>query len=352
MPRPTGSAAIATARERCARELRDLGYVVTEQPFTFSSFPGRFATPLFGLANAALVGIAWMWAHDGRRVAPGALLFFGIAVTVIAARWLTRHGVLSAPLLREGGVNLEAMKTGETPRVWLCAHLDSKSQPVPTLIRSVGAVLEATGVLIALVLALAHMNGTAVPESLWALTGAVTLAGAVPVGLSMVGTQSPGALDNASGVATVIAAARRLQDERDVAVLLTDAEEFGLAGARSWSRDRAPVAVLNCDGVDDDGDIVVMRAGRLSARLATALRSVAAPKRAVTIGAHFPGVITDAVAFADAGLDSVTVSRGTVRSFLRVHSLQDDLGRLRGDGIGPTADFIAATTRELLEAGA
>jgi hypothetical protein len=57
-PRPTGSAAIAAARERCTRELRQLGYEVRERPFAYSQLPGRFATPMFGAVAALLVGFS------------------------------------------------------------------------------------------------------------------------------------------------------------------------------------------------------------------------------------------------------------------------------------------------------
>jgi hypothetical protein len=292
--------------------------------------------------------VAGVWALDGRRLAPGALLLAGVAATVVLARWLTRRGVLSLPLQRAQGVNVEAALPGDTPRVWLCAHLDSKSQPVPTLVRIAGILLESLGILLALVLAIEHTGGTEIPAVYWAIAGMLTLAGAIPVGLSMVGSRSPGALDNASGVATIMAAARRLSGERGVGVLLTDAEELGLAGAMAWGRGRLAVTVLNCDGVDDHGDIAVMRTGRTSQRLVRALARAGPPGKVATIGWHLPGVLTDAVALAHAGHDSVTVSRGSLRSFLRVHSPTDDLSRLRGDGIEPTADYIAAAARHIL----
>ena len=317
-----------------------------ERPFVFSSFPGRLATPVFGAAAAVLVGVAGLWAIEGRRGAPAWLLVVGIAVLAVAARWLVRRGVLVLPLLREEGVNLEATRTGGATRVWLCAHLDSKSQPAPTLIRSAGIVLEACGLLMATLLAMVEaFTGAGAPEFYWVFAGVVTLAGALPVGLSMTGARSPGALDNASGVATILAAVGRLDGARGVGVLITDAEEMGLAGARAWAAGRTGAVVINVDGVDDSGAIAVMRSGAVSARLTNALRA-AAP--GVAVGPHFPGVLTDAVAFADAGMDSVTVSRGTIGSFLRVHSRRDNLGHLRGDGIAPTAEFVADTARHLL----
>lgn len=319
-----------------------------ERPFEFSSFPGRFATPLLGTAGALLVAVAGVWSTGGRARAAAILILAGVAVLIGTARWLTRHGVLTLPLLRERGVNLEAVRPGDTPRVWLCAHLDSKSQPVPTLARIAGLALETIGIASALLFAVTSLLGFSPDAIAWVAAGAVTLAGAVPVGLSMVGSRSPGALDNASGIATVVAAARRLDGRRGVGVLMTDAEELGLAGARAWTQNRIGHAVLNCDGVDDAGAVVVMR----SAPAAGVTRAIRAAAAATGVRAAprrlLPGLLVDSVAFADAGIESVTFSRGSLRSLTRVHTPRDDLSRLRGDGIVPTATLMAETARVLV----
>ena len=347
-PRPMGSAAIAAARERCARELRALGYEVRERAFEYSALPGRFATPMFGSAAAVLVGLAGSLALAGERFAPAAILAVGGIVLTTTGAWLARHGVLALPILRERGVNLEAALPGDTPMVWLCAHLDSKSQPMPTLVRSAGIVMEVAGYVAALVIALASAAGAQPHEFFWAFAGSVTLAGAIPVALSMVGSQSPGALDNASGVATVVAAARLLEGRVGVGVLITDAEELGLAGARAWARERRSGVVLNCDGVDDRGETTVLHSGRAAQHVRDA---VAAAASAAGVVVHFsqlfPGVLTDSVAFSDAGMASVTVSRGSITSFARVHSKRDNLDHLRGDGIAPVAALLAETARRL-----
>jgi hypothetical protein len=344
-PRPTGSAAIAAARERCARELRQLGYEVRERPFTYSALPGRYATPLFGAAVAMLVGFAGTQALEGSRFVPALILGLGGVALAVAGRWLARRGVLEAPVLREAGVNLECVLPGEIPHVWLCAHLDSKSQPIPTLVRSAGIVIEAVGFLSALAIAVATAMGIDVHDFFWAFAGVVTLVGTIPVGLSMVGSRSPGALDNASGVTAVIAAARLLERRAGVGVLITDAEELGLAGARAWAQGRDDDVVLNCDGVDDDGEVTIMNSSPALQVFAAATTAAKAKAIHVDFSRMFPGVLMDSVAFADAGMRSVTVSRGTFGSFARVHSERDDLAHLRGDGIAPTAALLAEVAR-------
>lgn len=325
-----------------------MGYAVRERPFEYSGFPGRLATPLLGGVGAAIVGFAGKWGVDGARVAPFILLALGALALFVVGRWLAVRGVLEAPVMRERGVNLEATRAGDTPSIWLCAHVDSKSQPVPTLARSSGIVLEAIGYLSVLALAAVSAAGATPDRFYWEFTAAVTLVGALPVVLSMVGTRSPGALDNASGVATVIAAARQLASERGVGILLTDGEELGLAGARAWAREASPATILNCDGVDDVGGVQVMFSGKRPEKL---LDAVARASRAtgVVYGSSrlIPGVLTDSVAFSDAGLSSVTFSRGSWRSLARVHSSRDDLAHLQGSGIAETARLIAATAREI-----
>ncbi len=272
------------------------------------------------------------------------------ALTLYAAgQWLSKRGVLGAPVLRRRGVNLEATRPGSAPRMWLCAHLDTKSQPIPTLVRIAGVVVEGLGFALTLALAIAAALGVAAHAALWVFAAAVTLVGAVPVVLSMVGSRSAGALDNASGVVTVLLAARRLGDQPGVGVLITDAEELGLAGARAWCRSHEKKVVLNCDGVDDDGAIQVMFTGRRPAALLGAVARASAgsgiPHQARRLAL---GVLTDSVAFADAGWSAVTFSRGSLRSFGRVHSSRDDLSRLRGDGLEPTATLLAGSARVLL----
>jgi len=355
-PRPTGSQVLAAARERCRAELIGLGFETRELPFEFSSFPGRYATPLFGLLASIIVigaarhAVAKVPSPAAAGLAASSFLVLIVAAALLAAAgfWLGTRGVEALPLFRERGVNTEAVRAGATPRVWLCAHLDTKSQPVPSLVRAAGIVMTALGYVFAAALALFSSVGGRPSPQLWTATVVVTLVAAIPVVLSIVTRRSPGALDNASGVATVIDAARALHDRRDVGVLITDAEELGLAGARIWSRGKTNAVVLNCDGVDDSGAIVVMFSGRRPSAL---LDTIARASRATgaTCGARrlIPGVLTDSVAFSGAGLESVTFSRGRWRSLARVHSRRDDLQHLDGTGIAPTAALMAATVREL-----
>lgn len=351
-PRATGSAALHSARQRCATELTALGYVARERPFEFSSFPGRFGTPLIGVLSVLLMAIVAHIGARGDRFLPLAILAGGGVVLGLSGRWLASRGLDFLPIGRRKGVNLDARRDGDAPAVWLCAHLDTKSQPVPTLVRTAGVFLLIVAGIALLALAVAAAAGAGPTEGLWLGATVMTLAGGIPVVLSVVGDGSNGALDNASGVAAVLAAAQQLGSTRGVGILITDAEELGLAGARAWARDARRLKVLNCDGVDDTGMINVLYTGQPpqgvlgAARAASQRTGVPCRTRRIPVG-----ILMDSVAFTEAGLPSVSFSRGTYRSLARVHSASDSLDNLRGTGIDETATLIAATARMLLGEG-
>lgn len=308
------------------------------------------------MAAAILVFVASREARVSITM-PILVLGTGGTTLIVLARWLMQRGVPSMPIMRRRGVNLIATR-GPGPTIWLCAHLDSKSQPIPTLVRSIGIVLLALGYLSALAIAVVTTIGARDIHLAWPVTNALTLVSAVPVVLSMVGSRSHGAADNASGVATVLRAAEL--HGGNVGVLITDAEELGLAGARAWTGNPDVDAmwvgdprlddatVLNCDTVDDDGAIQVMYSGLRPGVLADAVtRATGTTGGSARVRRMLPGVLTDTVAFQDAGVDSVTFSRGTMRTLARIHTSRDDLQHLRGTGIAETATLMAETARQL-----
>ena len=345
-PRPAGGAAEARAREYCARVLREAGMSVAEEPFTYSAFPGLWATPLFGMvavvALLSALGLGW----KGRPWAGFAVLVVTALAMLIAGSWLARHGVVRLPVLRRSGVNLVARRGSSEPRVWLMAHLDSKSQPVPMLLRAGGITVTALVWLVSLgVLAALGLGAGGAEWVPWlALVG---VSSGAPIAASFVGERSPGAVDNASGVASVLLAAA-MDRTSPLGVVLTGAEELGLAGARGWALAHPAATAINCDGVDDAGPLAAMYSGRVPRRvLAVAGRE--AGRLGIGLRSHrvLPGVLVDGVALADAGWDVITISRGTVSTLRRIHTPGDSLVAMAGSGIPDAARVMAATAREL-----
>jgi hypothetical protein len=344
-PRAAGSAGESAARDYCSAVLRDAGFDVTLEPFEYSALPGRYGTPLgSAIALVTVLSSAWLGMHAPRAAA--ATLVVGLALLGLAVRRMRGDGVLTIPLRRWQATNLVARRrTGDAPRVWLVAHLDSKSQPVPSALRVIGISTLALGVLAAIGAAALTLAGVPA-RTLWWIAAALATGGAIPAMLSVVGNDSDGAVDNASGVAAVLAAAQSLPADARVAVLLPSAEELGLAGARAWVSGRETRGIaLNCDGVDDEGALTIMYTGRRPDSLVRALED--AHGRSASVRRMPLGLLTDSVAFADAGWETVTVSRGSLATLRRVHTRRDSLSHLRGDGLTEVSRVLAKAAEAL-----
>ena len=79
-----------------------------EERFAYSALPGRWGTPIAGAAAAAVLAGAGALGASGRGAAALGLLAGAGGAMALAGRWMARHGVLRAPLLRRTGVNLVA----------------------------------------------------------------------------------------------------------------------------------------------------------------------------------------------------------------------------------------------------
>ena len=316
-PRPAGSPAEAAARRYCTGVLEQLGFSVTEEPFEYSTVPGRWATPAAGTAALGVFALAGHLGNGGAGRSALLVLVVSLMLGAPVAIWMSRRGVLDVPFGRATGINLRATKGGQDPGVWLVAHLDTKSQPIPTAVRAGAIVATSVVLILALVVAVMQVSGADV-ASWWiwiTITGAIV---AIPIEASIVGDFSPGALDNASGVATVLEAVALLENDTraaahtvGVGVLLTSAEELGLAGARAAARRHPRATAINCDGVDDRGALLCMRSGRGGGRRSVAALEAAAKELRVPLVVRglIPGLLVDAVALHDAGWDAATLSR-------------------------------------------
>lgn len=339
-PRPAGGDAERRARAYCADVLIDAGLAVAEEPFSYSEFPGRVATPLLGAVSGALFALV---GHIGWRDEPGVALTLLIASATIlglAAWWVARFGVLTLPWWRARSSNLVA--TRGNPAYWLVAHLDSKSQPVAILVRALGVMGLLGGAVSAVIIALLQLAGNDV-RWMWPWITGIGVLSSLPVAASVVRSRSPGALDDASGVSTVLMVAQSLPRQLALGVVLTSAEELGLAGARAWVRGRGVAHAINIDGVDDEGTLRLTWTRRRPTPLIELLTARAAEAGvSVRSGRLLPGALLDGVALADAGWQVVTVSRGTIRTVARIHTRRDSLDHLGGEGIAVTASIIHA----------
>lgn len=345
-PRPAGGEAERAARAYASRELIALGFHVRERSFEYSEFPGRYAVPIGGAALLVTLVLAACFGLSGNVALAAWTLVAGTAMTGVFAWWISRDARFTMRPMRATSVNLEATRTAESPRVWLVAHLDSKSQPVPSALRIAGIVV----LLLTLVAAAAAMtltlSGVDVRMVWWGVLGTAVASG-LPVCASVVGSRSAGAVDNASGVASALVAASLLSEQVACGVLLPSAEELGLAGVRAWARGRAPGVALNCDGVDDDGDFVIMFNGTAPQGMIDALQTACGGRARVR---RMPlGMLTDSSALASLGWSTVTVSRGSFATLRRIHTPTDSLSALRGVAIDDAGAVLARAAEALAQ---
>src|SRR5262249_5338934 len=149
---------------------------------------------------------------------------------------------------------------GRAPaRVVFMAHYDTKSQVLPTGVRVALVTIAAPLAALLSVLALGNGVGLGVPPSI--LVGFAGFVAVLVVGLAgnLTGNRSAGALDNGSGVGTLLELARSWRPRPDAAAevvfIASGSEEVGLDGAKavlegyeSWWREK-PTLLINLESV-------------------------------------------------------------------------------------------------------
>jgi hypothetical protein len=352
-PRMSGSRAAVDVERELEARFDDLGYEAERFPFSFSSWPGRYGLSVAG----GLLAVA--------GAAGAALILAGLPGAALSALVLGMAGAL-APLLLLGPAldrlpygriqtrNHLFRRPGSRPAWVLMAHRDTKSQRIPTLIRSAAIGAAAVAWIVLVVLGLVWYGGD--PFRSTTLTAGagilLFLAGAV-LALSWSADRSPGALDNATGLAALLEVAED-NHTGDVAFLITDGEELGLAGARAVARLLPPVqGVINVDGLDDHGTFYVAEgygwrrqgsAPQLAAALLTAGAALDLPVSRRPLPRTTP---VDHLPIAEAGVPAVTLLRGDWRSLLRVHRPADRADRIDGGGAAAGATLLRAAMRIL-----
>ncbi len=163
------------------------------------------------------------------------------------------------------------------------------------------------------------------------------------VGLDLDGTPFPGALDNASGVAVLLALARALPSDRapvDLAFLLTDAEESGLSGAQAFAREpllRARgVRLINLDMVASTAKLAVgvLYSGDEASRplaeaLASALRAAG-----FSAGAESPYTNMDHYPLTFLGMAAVSLTEYDTADYHRTSDTAEGISEAELDALG------------------
>ena len=347
-PRLTGSKGADEVTADLRARFESLGYTVADHDFTFNPWTGRFGITIAGVI--LLVGSFAAASFLTYRHPIIAMLILAITIILIFAVATILQPILDRfGLGKIQGKNLLISTPNARPHYVLMAHRDSKSQPMPLAFRGPAIAIAAAAWAALMVLSIMSLVEQ-VPGRIVLIAGTFAVIAAVMLIFCWVENNSPGALDNASGVATLIGVAERERGSADVAYMITDAEELGLAGARAISRQMPAVfGVINIDGIDDHGDFQIAedfgwpkRMGK-SPHLAAALLGAAA---ALELPAHrrsVPfGIMLDHIPIVQAGTPALTLMRGTLASLRRVHRPIDDLSHMSGQGVARAVELVSA----------
>jgi hypothetical protein len=281
----------------------------------------------------------------GEITGPVSHVLVGAAVLMVVLATPLRRWVLGSMGGGATALTLVANRPATPARVWLTAHSDSKGQYFSMAARI--GLAGATAVSALSLLCLAGLSlagrspgGEGGGGAWWTVFGLVALLAGATLSLNGILRDSPGAVDNATGLLTVLATIDRLGPERPVGVIVPDAEEWGLVGAAALVRDHPDLfhgtSVVNFDGIDDRGACVVFehRSGAISQAVARSLG--VRPRRWLP-------VVVDGVAFnRAAGLDGcITVMRGDAGTMRVVHTARDEASRLSLTGVDLVAGAVA-----------
>ncbi|WP_062992973.1 M28 family metallopeptidase [Nocardia anaemiae] len=208
--------------------------------------------------------------------------------------------------------------------------------------------------------ALAALSAMAVPSRSVRTAACAVLAGTAALMIqSMRSPTTPGANDNASGVATVLELARRLAaaplPETEIHLVLPGGEEVGSLGIQAWLEhidgrlDPQRTLVVNIDAVGSRGHLVVARHESLTGRIAGGC-----VERAVNTAAEADIEIstatlpnpTDAVALTRAGLPTISLLSGEDGWISHLHRMSDTIDNVDWQTVND-----AVTLTELIAKG-
>jgi hypothetical protein len=333
-----------------AEQFEGLGLEVRREAFRVSHFFQEVGLRLRCLACAAAVlgGVVWAvslpllsalcWAVAAALVAwPGSLL---LAASRRLPPWGLSENILARPAAR---------RPDAAVRVVFMAHYDTKSQFLPTAIR-VGLVLGATAACVQWVV-LELLGATIFPEVLEAVrpwNGAISVV-LMLAGLcaNWTGNHSPGAIDNGSGVGTLLELARTWRPHPhapvDVVWVATGAEEVGLDGSShflsqyaGWWQEK-PTLLINLESVGAGPRFYL--AGHPEALALAHVVAREAELRPLTL--RILGAGADHEPFVAAGLPAVSILGDVVRHGFFLHSHRDDLARIEAAALEQAAHLAA-----------
>jgi hypothetical protein len=369
-PRFPGTPEEGQAADSMTRHFEESGLEVEVEPFEANpDVVPRLRRRIHGAVSFAilLMGALGCVAPPGAAVVGLAILAF----VVTTARWSVRveREYDRAPRITSRNVSgRRSAADGGAPQLVFLAHLDSKSARFPTAV-PVGLILFAVAVVVGITL---WATGTVIrggdpgPAGVLLPLSIAGAAGLVAALFNPAGNESPGAMDNASGLAILHEAARVFPSDPTLAgaelvFLATGAEEIGLAGAVRWIQahadayDRDRAVFVNVDSVGVGTGMVgvdvrgVAPGGRPMDRVVRAAARAAGVR--LRLLPFLPGVGVDTMPIGARGFSTVSLLGDVLGApGARIHSPADEMLYLTEEALESAMALVTEVARDVARA--
>ena len=359
-PRLVGSTGEAEAQDYIVQQFKASGLDVSWEPFSFTKFPAEVLPRILSaLFVPVVLSVPWFGERFPIPVCVACLL--SLSVSMYCTQWHKRFEGLYNIGKRYYSENIIATNGAEqddnAPTFLFVAHYDSKSQVLPIAVRAIAYGIAIIGLVILTIAMVINVGwGVWLPNVIvWSIAGITTFC-LLLLQINLTQNHSPGAFDNASGVAVMLEVARGIVERgerKSVTFLAAGAEEYGMCGALRYVQahtdeyDRENTYVINLDGLGvGNGVSVVTRYGIPPVRTTSALISLfrtSGESLGIQVSERYLpiGVGLDSIPIASRGFETVTVTAGDVGSAaLRIHSKRDRSDLLNVESLQQVGELI------------
>ncbi len=363
-PRLAGGDGERRAADAVRRAMRDAGLDVRRQSFRTARFAVR-RLRLIAHGAVAIVLIAGGVLAPTSPAAAAAVGVLTLAYALRASGWRRSYESaydVGSSVESSNVIGRRAADGEDAPVFAVMAHVDTKSTLFSSLLTGFLVVAVVMIVFVGTAWCALAALGTVDPPRPgvvpWLLAVALLVAALDPFG-----DRSPGALDNASGLAVLLRCARDLPrdpalDGLDLRFIATGAEELGLAGSLRWIQaeerrlPRERFVLVNVDSVGAGAGLVAadvsgtFPGGRSAAECVRA--AARATGRNVGVARFLPGAGVDSQPVSARGFATVTLlGRVFGPAAGRMHTARDVPDRLDEAGLQAAVDVTTALAREV-----
>ena len=362
-----GTPGEAEARDYIAEVGWEIGVEMRPEGFSYSTIPSSAILPFLYLLFSGLCfagSLTYLWGTSLTAICGATILL----ASCVGLKWSGANERFAVRDGRKESANLVGeikASAGTNGTILLCAHYDSKSHLMPVAVRAALYMLGfSSAILLGLTLFVAGIMAAVGKDTLGSQAGFyVSLVPALLIFalvFNRTSNNSPGALDDASGEAVILEAARMLAqrplENLDVRVISFGCEEIGLIGSIKYLHaheeefKRRSLFMMNFDMPFSPGGDLGLNSGfgipphRTSERLNELSRKAAGEMGFEINGIFLPvGASADHMPWSKHGFEAT----GFVSTSPYMHRSGDSIYRIDREALRRTGEVALAVVREL-----